>query len=200
MNILIISESFILKEALSTLFKEKFKNINIKKEKDVKNLSKDIGMYGMAIIDIREKCNFDLNIISNIKENNKRIKVIIYNLYKDEEICIKSIRNGADAYITDIEDKEDFGYIINKIMSGGNFYDPFVVQKAMNKKEFNCNNDITIRENEVIDEIAKGLSNREIASRLGVTEYTVKKHITNILYKLNLRNRQDIIIYINNLS
>lgn len=200
MNILIISESFILKEALSTLFKENFKNINIKKEKDIKNLSKDVGMYSMAIIDIREKCNFDLNIISHIKENNKRLKVIIYNLYKDEEICIKSIRNGADAYITDIENKEDFGYIINKIMSGGNFYDPFVVQKAMNKKEFNYNKDITIRENEVIDEIAKGLSNREIASRLGVTEYTVKKHITNILYKLNLRNRQDIIIYINNLS
>ena len=47
-------------------------------------------------------------------------------------------------------------------------------------------------------EVKKGLSNKEIADKLGITESTVKKHLSSVLQKLNFKSRKDVIIYGNN--
>ncbi len=55
--------------------------------------------------------------------------------------------------------------------------------------------DLTKKEEQVMKFLIKGLSNKNIAKEVDVTEYTIKKHVSSILSKLNLKNRQDIIIY-----
>ena len=55
--------------------------------------------------------------------------------------------------------------------------------------------DLTNREKCVLNYVCKGLSNKDIANELKVTDYTIKKHISNILSKLHLRNRQDNNLY-----
>lgn len=54
---------------------------------------------------------------------------------------------------------------------------------------------LTKREQDVLREISKGLNNKEIADNLFITESTVKKHVSNILSKLDFRNRQEAILY-----
>ena len=63
---------------------------------------------------------------------------------------------------------------------------------------YNANNieRLTSREKEVLDMVVSGLTNKEIAKSLYLSEHTIKKHITNILDKLDMRNRKDLIIYV----
>lgn len=55
---------------------------------------------------------------------------------------------------------------------------------------------LTGREKEVLSKIADGFNNKDIAYKLNITECTVKKHISSILSKLNLKSRKDVIIYV----
>ena len=57
---------------------------------------------------------------------------------------------------------------------------------------------LTNREKEIIQLIGEGLDNKQIAKKIYIEECTVKKHVSNILKKLNLRSRKDIIIYLSN--
>ena len=65
----------------------------------------------------------------------------------------------------------------------------------MSRVSVNNENILTNKEKSVLKYVCKGLTNKNIAEELNVTDYTIKKHVSSILHKLNLKNRQDIIIY-----
>ena len=69
------------------------------------------------------------------------------------------------------------------------------IYAKIHKEKTNNEMGLTNREKCVLNYVCKGLSNKDIANELKITDYTIKKHVSNILSKLNLRNRQDIIIY-----
>ena len=114
---------------------------------------------------------------------------------RDMAIFLKSMEYGVDGYTLNISDKEEFVYMINKILNGKKFYDPEVLQYKMSRVSVNNETYITNREKCVINYVCKGLSNKEIAKELNITDYTIKKHVSSILHKLKLKNRKDIIIY-----
>lgn len=107
-------------------------------------------------------------------------------------------RKKYSGYVVDFEDEDEFKYIINKIICGKKFYDADVIQKALGNKNKTKGLILTPREEEVMLEVKKGLSNKEIADKLGITESTVKKHLSSVLQKLNFKSRKDVIIYGNN--
>ena len=86
-------------------------------------------------------------------------------------------------------------YIINKILNGKKFYDPEVLQYKISEVNIKNENILTNKENSVLKYVCKGMTNKNIAEELNVTDYTIKKHVSSILHKLNLKNRKDIIIY-----
>ena len=71
-------------------------------------------------------------------------------------------------------------------------------QVVINSKTESNIEKLTKRECEVLKEMSKGLNNKEIGENLFITECTVKKHVSNIFQKLNIRNRQEAIIYVSN--
>ena len=109
------------------------------------------------------------------------------NLIDDATCQIKSILN--------IDDKDEFIYIIKRVLNGKKFYDSELLQYTIHNEKTNNEIDLTNREKCVLNYVCKGLSNKDIANELKVTDYTIKKHVSNILSKLHLRSRQDIILY-----
>lgn len=194
MNMLLVSESFMVVEGLETLFKDEYKDINIK---TIKKLNKYSDLDGMDFIfvDIRNDISSQLEFI----EYGKKIlenKIVILDLQRRGNILKKAIELGIDGYLVDIIDKDEFLYIINKIMLGKKFYDAESLQKMFKHEKTHIKYDITKREEEVLKLIGQGLNNKEIGKRLYITEYTVKKHISNIFIKLKLKNRSEAIEYI----
>ena len=133
--------------------------------------------------------------LSKIKNKSKNPKIMIIDTRKDIDLFLKSVDYGIDGYILNIDDKDEFIYIIKKVINGKKFYDSELLQNSIHKEKTESETNLTNREKCVLNYLCKGLSNKDIANELKITDYTIKKHISNILNKLHLRNRQDIIRY-----
>lgn len=192
MKISIITQSFIIKQALLKSFENNFPNIQLK---ILTNIVKDTNMQdnNIVILDCQEDDESNIEIIEHLKKQN--IKVVVLDTKKSDILCKKVIQAGIDGYITEFASEEEFVYIMNKILSGSKFFDSQIVQQALRTKHQKYDYHLTKRENQVVNLVTKGFNNKEIAKYLEVSECTVKKHISNILDKLHFKSRQDIIIY-----
>lgn len=197
MNVLIVANSFIIKESISNIFKKVYNGSNIKITNKIENLSIDeINFYDMILVNIVKN---DLNFFNKVIQlKNNKNKIVILDQLKNDKVLKLCIEKNIDGYVVDFEDEDEFKYIINKIICGKKFYDADVIQKALGSKNKTQGLILTPREEEVMLEVKKGLSNKEIADKLGITESTVKKHLSSVLQKLNFKSRKDVIIYGNN--
>lgn len=192
MNILIISKSFIVRKVLSDCIKTNIKNTKVVAEKVLKKDNLD--NFNMLFLD-RE--NEDIDFFINIKKLNPTIKIIVLDNYKDKNIYIGCVKHKIEAYISKIEEEQDLLQLINLVMNDRTYYDTSFIDKIISTisnpddKSYN----LTKREVEVLKEVKKGFSNKEIGNILYITENTVKKHITCILNKLDLRNRKELILH-----
>ncbi|MGL5694892.1 MAG: response regulator transcription factor [Peptostreptococcaceae bacterium] len=195
MNVLIVAKSLIVRESMSNIFKKVYKETNIKTTDNIDKLAID-KIKAQDII-LATVVSNDLNTLSKITQlKNDKNKVIILDQLKSEKSLKLCIEENIDGYVVDFENEDEFKYIINRIMCGKKFYDSEVIKNTLVHKSKVTDLILTHREEEVIVEVKKGLSNKEVADKLGVTEFTVKKHMTSILSKLNLKNRKDLIIHI----
>lgn len=138
----------------------------------------------------------DMNGVEATKELLKRnpsIKIVVVTSYADQDHVIPAIQAGAKAYhLKDVE-PEELVETIREVYYGKSKLDPKIISlvfdhmSVSNEKE--KLNRLTKREADVLKEIAKGKSNKEIASSLFITEKTVKTHVSNLLSKLELSDR-----------
>jgi DNA-binding NarL/FixJ family response regulator len=130
-----------------------------------------------------------------IKSEMPEIKIMMLTSFSDQDHVIPALEAGASGYqLKDIEPDELID-CIRKIMSGENQLHQkatsHLLANLSNKenKERNLLGQLTKRELDVLKEIARGKSNKEIASTLFITEKTVKTHVSNLLAKLEVADR-----------
>ncbi|GKZ03716.1 response regulator transcription factor [Paraclostridium bifermentans] len=194
MNFLVVSECFLFRNSLKHLFENIFDDMNVKSLPNLKDISiEDIMNSELLFLDSNSQQNYITKAVKDIKKF-KDIKIIILDTKKDKSLFLDLLKVGIDGYILDISDEDDFKYIIKKIINGKKFFDSDLLGNFKNECVSNFE-DLTKKEEQVMKFLIKGLSNKNIAKEVDVTEYTIKKHVSSILSKLNLKNRQDIIIY-----
>ncbi len=199
MNILISSKSFVIREYLHQLFIQIYQDTSIQTTTDLKKLDlKNLQKIDFLLVDLKEKTEENLKIISYLKYKIKDLKVLIVDRKNSNQTLKKSLQLGLDGYIHEFTDKEEFIFNINKILKGKKVYDSQKLQSLISQENVPSQEVLTKREKEVLKELGKGLNNKEISDNLYITESTVKKHVSSILQKLSLKNRQEAIIYINN--
>jgi DNA-binding NarL/FixJ family response regulator len=136
----------------------------------------------------------------HIKKNYPQVKVLMLTSFSDRDQVIPAIEAGATGYqLKDIE-PDELVSCIRKIMRGENTLHPHATTHLMEEREPkealpHIFNPLTPREQDVLAELTKGKSNREIASSLFVTEKTVKTHISNIFSKLLVQDRTQAALY-----
>lgn len=135
-----------------------------------------------------------------IKEQFPQIQVLILTSFSDSDHVIPAIEAGAAGYqLKDIE-PDDLAESIRKLMRGENTLHPQATSQLMKGREprevpIHLLYPLTPREQDVLSELTKGKSNREIASSLFVSEKTVKTHISNIFSKLHVQDRTQAALY-----
>lgn len=160
-----------------------------------KNFSMDIVFIGL---DPKEENGFELinNLILMDKKSPKFILMAdslnIFEFRKAKELEI-------EGYILKEAEVEDVKYAYNLILKGEKYYSSRLVDKALGLKADTGMGLLTDREMDVLIELSKGLTNSQIGSNLYISEGTAKKHISNILSKLNMSNRMEVLVYANRL-
>lgn len=145
----------------------------------------------LVLVDLRLPGEHGLDIIRSSREIYQDCKYVILTSYANEAEIREAMAENVDGYILKEALPEELLSALRLVMKGRKYYDPIVVQYAMEQNhsvEDNINR-LTPREMEVLGALARGNNNKTIAEELVISEHTVKKHIGQILDKLNLKDR-----------
>lgn len=195
MKVVIVDNHPVIRQGLiSILTNEK----SIEEIKEASNIQEAISIITkeeieIAIIDLRLDNADGLAIVARAKDMQLKTKFIVLTEIMSEENFKKAEHLGVYGYILKEAFIDDILYAIRVIIRGKKYYYPDIL-----KYNNSIIDQLTNREKDVLKEIRKGLTNEEIANCLYISEHTVKKHVSNILAKLNLNNRTQITVKLNN--
>ena len=143
-------------------------------------------------------CN-GLEATRAIKAELPNVKVVIVTVSEDEQDLFDAIKSGAEGYLLKGMSEEELEWTLARISAGEPALSPDLAAKILDEfarmarepaaKPAGPEEELTEREREVLRLVAEGATNREIASKLFISENTVSFHMKNILSKLHLKNR-----------
>ncbi|PEP57153.1 response regulator [Bacillus pseudomycoides] len=141
---------------------------------------------------------------SCIKKEYPNVKVLVLTSFSDQAHVLPALKAGASGYILKDVEPDQLVEAIRSAYKGNIQLHPDIASALLSQtlpqeekqESSNIHVDVlTARENEVLQLLAKGMSNKEIASVLVITEKTVKAHVSSILGKLNLSDRTQAALY-----
>ncbi|MGE5138310.1 MAG: response regulator [Rudaea sp.] len=139
-----------------------------------------------------------------IKQELPLVRIVMLTASDEDVNLFAALKNGADGYLLKILEPPQLFAMIDGIRRGESPISGSLASRILNEfrrpeREAQPSADyverLTPRDNEVLELIVQGLSNKEIAERLNITENTVKLHLRNILEKLHLQNRIQVAVY-----
>lgn len=126
-------------------------------------------------------------------------RIIIVTSFIDDEKVFPAMEAGASGYMLKTSSASEIADAIRSAYEGDTVFEEEVTQKIIERdhmpQEYLLHDDLTNRETEILQLIAQGLSNQEIADECFITLKTVKTHVSNILSKLNVSDRTQATIY-----
>jgi DNA-binding NarL/FixJ family response regulator len=145
-------------------------------------------------------CN-GIEVTTQIKKAGCVSKVLVLTMYSHDEYFMSAIRAGADGYLLKDSPSEIVVEAIRTVAKGESIIQPSLTKKLLayyqerDTKSHSSEDDrLTDREKEILICLVEGLSNKEIADRLFISDNTVKIHVSNIYKKMNVRSRSQAVI------
>ncbi|MBI4312134.1 MAG: response regulator transcription factor [Chloroflexi bacterium] len=138
-----------------------------------------------------------------IKTQLPETKVIMLTVSDDEQHLFEAIKSGAEGYLLKNLREEEFAELVRRLEKGEPIMSPGLARRILQefahlstgKEQPEAESALTQREQEVLEQVARGSGNREIAAVLLISENTVNFHMKNILSKLHLKNRSQVVIW-----
>jgi len=150
----------------------------------------------LALIDLKLKNESGFEIIRQAREKGLDCKYIILTSSADREDFRMANEVGVHGYLLKAALPEEILAAVQIVGLGRKYYDPGITELMLNAEDLDPVEQLTTREREVLILLGEGLSNKEIAKNLFVSEYTVKKHVNRILAKLELKGRVQAALYV----
>jgi len=130
------------------------------------------------------------------------VRVVMLTVSEQEEDVAAALQAGARGYMLKGTSGSDLIRIVQSVHRGESYITPGLAarlltvmqQSSKTRQEKNVLSDLTLREEQVLDQVSRGLTNKEIANSLNLSEKTVKHYMTTIMQKLNVRNRVEAVL------
>lgn len=201
MNVLIVDDDIFVSGALKTIL-ESSGDITVPATgSDGKEAVELFRRYhpDVLLMDIRMKEVSGLDAAAEILKEFPDARILLLTTFSDDEYIVRALKLGAKGYLL----KQDYSSILpalRAVYSGQTVFGHEIVSKIpeliQSGSSFNYReHDISEREQEIIRLIADGLSNKEIAGRLFLSEGTVRNYLSSVLDKLHLRDRTQVAVF-----
>jgi DNA-binding NarL/FixJ family response regulator len=126
---------------------------------------------------------------------NPHVRICVLSSYANAEVMQRSIASGADGFLVKDISPNEVEIAFRVLAAGSTYVDPRVAGIMLKRRGSGAVSDLTSREGDILKLIAGGLSNKEISSRLRLSEKTIKNHISRIFSKLNVSARTQAAVY-----
>lgn len=158
-------------------------------------LDKDVwSELDVCLVDINLESNIDgVELIARAKSRNPKLMFLVLTIFEDHETVFRALSAGALGYVLKSATKDEILNAVFEIYNGGSPMTQSIARKIVTSfsqpSSRSKSDDLTKREKEVLDWIAKGKLEKEVANILNLSLKTVKNHITNIYTKLQVHTR-----------
>lgn len=188
MRLLIAEDQSMLRDAMATLL---LMEDSIDEVLQAKNGKEAIDILvdssiDVAILDIEMPEATGLDVLEFIRNKGISCKVIIVTTFKRSGYFERAIKNNVDAYVLKDRSIDELMKTINNVLAGNKEYSPELMENI-----FTNHNPLSNQEKILLAKVKEGLSNKEISSELYLSEGTIRNYISNILTKLNCKNRTE---------
>lgn len=156
----------------------------------------------LALVDLGLPDGNGIELIEKLRALDSNAMILVISAWSTQESLFSAIKAGATGYVLKERDDAEVLLSIRSILRGGAPIDPFIAQEILkqisaaiippadDQKIMNTDTELlTSRETEILNLVALGMSNREIAEQLFVSKYTVESHIKHIYRKLSVSKR-----------
>lgn len=143
----------------------------------------------VVLMDLRMPVMDGVTAIREIKTNQPDIQVLVLTTYDSDADILPAIEAGATGYLLKDTSREDLYAAIRATARGESVLAPVVAAKLIGRMRAPAEEQLTSRELEVLQLVAEGASNRDIASSLHISQATVKSHLLHIFGKLGVSDR-----------
>ncbi len=155
----------------------------------------------LVLLDLNMKGMDGLETLRRFKQTDLLARYVILTVSDSEDDLMEALKTGADGYLLKDMEPEDLRSNLMRASVGVTVLQDSlteVLKKALSEPDTKVNQadaGLTDRENEILDCLAEGMNNKNIARKLGISDTTVKVHIKNILRKLNLTSRLEAAVW-----
>jgi two-component system response regulator NreC len=157
----------------------------------------------VAVIDIGMPNLNGIEATRQISTKHPNIAVVILSMHSDESYVMRALKAGAKAYLLKDSAEADLIRAVRAVQEGKSFFSPLVskmlledyMHQLRQRGEEDSYELLTSREREVLQLLAEGKSNKDVANLLNLSLYTVETHRAHILQKLGLHTVPDLILY-----
>lgn len=201
-NILIADDDALIRDSLKIIFEleDDFKVVGLATNGEEALKMCETLHPSIVLMDIRMPVLDGVLGTKLIKDKYPSIKVMILTTFRDDEYIKEAVKNGAQGYILKNQSSDSIIQSIRAVSKGNMVLETQVAKtlssmiNTKKNKILKCDN-LTSREFDILSLIGDGLSNKEIAQKLYLTEGTVRNYVTVLLEKFKLRDRTQLAIY-----
>ncbi len=141
----------------------------------------------VVIMDVRMPGLDGLDATKELMQKETNVAVLIFTAYSERSLLARGLESGAKGYILKEAPHETLVRAIEKVANGDSFIDPALMPAFLSGKD--REDMLTAREREILQLLADGMSNADVAQRLFISQETVKSHVRHILAKLEADTR-----------
>ncbi|MCS6953186.1 MAG: response regulator transcription factor [Bryobacterales bacterium] len=157
----------------------------------------------VVIMDIAMPQLNGIEATAQIVKRHPKAGVILLSMYSDEEYIVRALTAGAKGYLLKDSAESDLLRAVEAVAQGKTFFSPAIAQalledyvRTLQQRGLKDSYELlTDREKEILQLLAEGKSNKEVAALLNLSVYTVETHRANLMQKLNLHNTAEIVLY-----
>ena len=151
----------------------------------------------VAVLDVRLPDGSGIDLCRDIRSAHPEVQCLMLTAYDDDEASYTAVLAGAAGYV--LKDIRGTGLLdsIRKVAHGHSLVDPSISQRVVVRatEARTPDTELSLRERQVLELIAEGLTNRQIAERLELAEKTVKNYVSGLLAKLGMERRTQAAVY-----
>jgi two-component system response regulator DevR len=154
----------------------------------------------VAVLDVRLPDGDGVEVCREVRSRHPEIRCLMLTSYSDDEALFEAIMAGASGYLLKQIRGTDLVDAVRRVASGQSLLDPSVTASVLERLRAGPETDerlqrLTEQERRILDLIAEGLTNRQIAERVHLAEKTVKNYVSNLLAKLGMERRTQAAVY-----